>query len=103
MTNAWIHDRLAGVPDDLAQRLREAPEDLASASLEALAAAERAVTDRTGSESAGVASVFPRFAGAEPLLVADALITYACEQALEATDPMARWSSLLERIGRESR
>ena len=100
MKTSWIDDRLAGVPDELATLLRSTSDDLAAASLEALARAEDAAIGgpASGGDARGHTS-----RRAEPLLLADALITFACEQALEHADPEKHWAALLEQIGREPR
>ncbi len=87
MTGSWLQDRLADVPEALASTLRDAPDDLVEASVAALDRAQSQAGDRSG---------------AEPLLTADALITYACQRALEDERPERVWTRLLERIGQES-
>ena len=94
-SDPWLDERLDGVPRRLAMSLRESVGDLEGAALAALRAAEQMSSDRRSSTDAR--------AGAEPLLLADALITYACENALERGDPERVWSKLIERIGIEPR
>ncbi len=86
---SWLDDRLDDglddVPEALAASLRGASNDLEQASADALDGAQALARVR---------------AGAEPLLTADALITYACQRALENESPEAVWTRLLERLGR---
>ena len=94
----WLRERRPAPPQELARRLANegfpipggvgadgnADTDLATAAMKALGrAVEKGRRDRTA---------------ALDLLVADGLMTYACEAAAASSDPEARVAAILERI-----
>ncbi len=86
----WLEGVAPAPPEPLRRRLTQErppwPEGLGPA-------AEAALRDVLGEPAARDREVGFR------LLDADALLTYACEAALEEDDPERRWTELLTRIG----
>ena len=89
----WLAARRPGPPDALAESLRDglgAVSEVAGARVEALSEAGRARLEKTRARPGRVRE------SAFHLLAADALITYACEAALESDDPQASLMRILD-------
>ena len=89
----WLARRQPPPPPELTERVVDtlAASGRAGATLEALAVAARAELERARARRGRVRE------SALHLLVADALLTYACEAALESDDPEAALLALLAR------
>lgn len=94
--DSWLDARRPLPPGDLAARLAEVgvPAHVSGRShVEALAEAGRRRLDEARAESGRVRETAFR------LLEADALLTYACEAALETDDPTAALQAVLTAVG----
>lgn len=90
MDRAWLDRRSPPPPDDLAKSVREAVAQSPGETL--FDAASRSLRSARSAPGRVRESAFA-------LLTADALITYACEEALEADDPQAELATLLAIAG----
>jgi len=91
MDGAWLNRRSPPPPDDLTHRMREAVVDSpgTESRIQALLdGATRSLTAARQEPGRVRASAFH-------LLTADALVTYACEEALDAVDAEAELAKLL--------
>lgn len=92
---SFLARRQPPAPDALARWLAEGP--LEGEPVEGLTRRAIAELDRARSAPGRVR------ASAHHLLAADALITYACEAALDSPDPVAAMEAILRETAREER
>ena len=88
---AWVEARRPPAPADLAERVRRSGTEH-PADPDRVTALVRMASDRLDAARASRGRVRE---SAFQLLAADALVTYACEAALEADDPVASLGQIL--------
>lgn len=88
MDEAWLAGRRPPAPEDLRERVRKCVAESPVGDQPLLSAATRSLRAACNAPGRVRASAFH-------LLTADALITYACEEALDAGDAEAELAKLL--------
>jgi hypothetical protein len=90
-SRAFLSARTQSVPPTLARRFAQLPLEGGSPALEGLASAGLEALDRARSAPGRIRE------SAFELLTADALLTYACDAALEGDDPAEALEGLVRR------